>query len=136
LSLVFRFGRETAGFADAETSVNLDALIMGLPKIRVLNVARVGQTHTKWNAVSSSNWQDAQAGLVVSPILWRCLLSQQCPVIRETKILSCFWLMRYLVICNSGCLIQSLDCLVKARIAYTSVWKTVASEPSAWFPYI
>jgi hypothetical protein len=33
--------------ADAETSINSDALIMGLPKLRVLNVARVGQTHTK-----------------------------------------------------------------------------------------
>jgi hypothetical protein len=46
---------------------------MGLPKIRVLNVARVGQTHTKRSAVSSSNWQDAQTGLVASPILWKCL---------------------------------------------------------------
>jgi hypothetical protein len=33
--------------ADAETSVNSDAFIMGLPKMRVLNVASVGQTHTK-----------------------------------------------------------------------------------------
>jgi hypothetical protein len=33
--------------ADAETSVNSDAFIMGLPKMRVLNVSRVGQTHTK-----------------------------------------------------------------------------------------
>jgi hypothetical protein len=44
----------------------------------------------------SSNWQDAQTGLVVSPILWRCLLRQ---------------LMRYLVVFNFGCLIQSLDFL-------------------------
>jgi hypothetical protein len=64
---------------------------MGLPKMRVLNVAKIGQTHTKWSTVSFSNWQDAQTGLVVSPILWRCLsIRQQCPVIRETRILSCF----------------------------------------------
>jgi hypothetical protein len=30
--------------ADAETSVNSNAFIKGLPKMRVLNVARVGQT--------------------------------------------------------------------------------------------
>jgi hypothetical protein len=41
-------------------------MIIGLPKMRVLNDARVGQTHTKWSAVSSSNWQDAQTGLVAS----------------------------------------------------------------------
>jgi hypothetical protein len=33
--------------ADAETSANSDAFIMNLPKMRVLSVARVGQTHTK-----------------------------------------------------------------------------------------
>jgi hypothetical protein len=53
---------------DAETSVNADASIMGLPKMRVLNVATVGQTQIKCSAVSSSNWQDAQSGLVVSAI--------------------------------------------------------------------
>jgi hypothetical protein len=33
--------------ADAETFVNSNAFIMGFPKMRVLNVERVGQTHTK-----------------------------------------------------------------------------------------
>jgi hypothetical protein len=33
--------------ADAETSVYSIAFIMGLPNMRVLNVVRVGQTHTK-----------------------------------------------------------------------------------------
>jgi hypothetical protein len=35
------------------------------------------------------------------------------PLIGETRILSCFLgrLKRYLVVCNFGCLIQSLDCL-------------------------
>jgi hypothetical protein len=33
--------------ADAEASVNSDALTMGLPKMRVLNVAKVGQTDKK-----------------------------------------------------------------------------------------
>jgi hypothetical protein len=76
--------------------------------MRVLNVARVRQTHTKWSAACSFNWQDAQTGLVVSPILFRCLLKEQCPVIRETRILSCFLgrLIKYLVVCYSGCLIQ------------------------------
>jgi hypothetical protein len=99
--------------ADAKTSVNSDAFIMGLPKMHVLNVARVGQTHTKISAVSSSNWQDAQTGLVTSPILWRCLLRQQCPVIRETRILSYFLgrLKRYLVVCSFGSLFQNIDCL-------------------------
>jgi hypothetical protein len=55
--------------ADAVASVNSDALTMGLPKMRVLNVAKVGQTDTKWSAFSSSIWQDAQTGFVVSPIL-------------------------------------------------------------------
>jgi hypothetical protein len=97
LSLIFRFGKQT----DAETSVNSDAFITGLPKMRVLNVARVGQTHTKCSAVSFSNWQDAQTGLVVSPILWRCLLRQQCPVIIKIRILSCFLGMAHEVF---GCL--------------------------------
>jgi hypothetical protein len=74
--------------------------------MRVLNVARVG-------TVSAANWQDPQTGLVVSLILWRCLLRQQCPMKRETRIRSCSELriMRYLVVYNFGCLIQSLDCL-------------------------
>jgi hypothetical protein len=33
--------------ADAEAFVNSDAFIMGWPKMRVLNVARVRQAHTK-----------------------------------------------------------------------------------------
>jgi hypothetical protein len=33
--------------AEAEASVNSDAFIMVLPKMRVLNVAKLGQTHTK-----------------------------------------------------------------------------------------
>jgi hypothetical protein len=53
--------------ADADTSANSDVFISGLPKLRVLNVTWVGQTHTKWSTVSSSNWQDAQTGLVASP---------------------------------------------------------------------
>jgi hypothetical protein len=92
---------------DAGTS---DAFIMGLPKMRVLNVARVEKTHKKWCAVSSSNWQVSQTGLVVSLILWRCLLGQQCPVIIETRILSCL-AHEILGCCNFECLIQSLDCL-------------------------
>jgi hypothetical protein len=63
----------------------------------VLNVARVGQTHTKSSAVSSSDVEDAQT----------------CPVIREIKILSYFWgrLIRYLVVLNVGCLIQNWNYL-------------------------
>jgi hypothetical protein len=33
---------------------------MGLPKMHVHNVARAGQTHTKWSAEFSSNYQDPQ----------------------------------------------------------------------------
>jgi hypothetical protein len=68
---------------------------------RDLNVARVGKTHINWSAVSFSNWKDGQTGLVTIPILWRCLLRQQCPVIRETRILTCFLGMTHEIF---GCL--------------------------------
>jgi hypothetical protein len=47
--------------------------------------------HTQSEVPSPPNWQDAQTGLVASPILLRFLLRQQCPVIREIRILSCFF---------------------------------------------
>jgi hypothetical protein len=60
----------------------------------------------------SSNWDDAQTGLVVSPILWRCLLRQQCRVIRKIRILSCFLgrILRFLVV-------YSLDVYSKAWLS-------------------
>jgi hypothetical protein len=43
------------GIAHAEASVNSDAFNVGLPKMCVLNVVKVGQTHTKGSAFSSFN---------------------------------------------------------------------------------
>jgi hypothetical protein len=43
----FPLCKANSRIVDAEASVNSDTFIMGLPKMRVLNLAKVGQTHTK-----------------------------------------------------------------------------------------
>jgi hypothetical protein len=122
---------------------------MGLPKMRVLNVARAGQTQSEVPSPRCTNRACCQS----HP-------RQQCPVIRETRVLSCFLgrimsrgglgskfhtkknpknprnsfnrplfrqhriaimaspplLMRYLVVCNFGCLNQSFDCLELLKV--------------------
>jgi hypothetical protein len=49
--------------ADAGIPENADSLTMGLPIPRDRSVARVGQTHKKWNKDSASIEQTPQIGL-------------------------------------------------------------------------
>jgi hypothetical protein len=71
-------------------SGKFDACTMGLPMTRDRKFAGAGQTHKQWKADSASIEHALQVGLGLSPILWRWLFRQQCPVISETKILSLF----------------------------------------------
>jgi hypothetical protein len=51
--------------SEAEISANSNAFIIGLPLIRVRKIARVVQTHKKWNADSASMEHALQIGFGV-----------------------------------------------------------------------
>jgi hypothetical protein len=58
----------------------------------------------KWKADSASMEDAPQVGLGLSPILWKWLFRQQCPVISETKTMSFRdKFSKYFVTLNSGC---------------------------------
>jgi hypothetical protein len=49
---------------------------------------RLGQSHRRLNADSSSILQAMQIGSSIRPILGRCLFNGQCPIMSPTKILN------------------------------------------------
>jgi hypothetical protein len=54
--------------SEAEIFANSNAFLIGLPIISVRKIARVGQTHKKWNADSAPMEHAPQIGHSVSPM--------------------------------------------------------------------
>jgi hypothetical protein len=60
----------------------------GFNNVRILRDIRLGQSHRRWNADSSSIPQAMLIGSSIIPILCRCMFNGQCPVMSPTKILN------------------------------------------------
>jgi hypothetical protein len=74
--------RSSADAADAPTYFSTPRI--GFENLCILRVIRLGQSHRKWNADSSSIPQANQIGSSIRPKLCRCLFDGQSP----TKILN------------------------------------------------
>ena len=59
------------------------------PRYVCLSEARASHSHKMWTEVSSSVTHFLQVGLLLSPIIYRCLLNVLCPVSRPVTTLDC-----------------------------------------------
>jgi len=59
------------------------------PRYVCLSEAKASHSHKIWTEVSSSVSQFLQMGLLLSPIIYKCLLKVLCPVSRPITTLDC-----------------------------------------------
>jgi len=78
-----------------------------------LSEAKASHSHKMWTKVSSSVPHFLQMGLLLSPIIYKCLLKVLCPVSRPITILDCVLLKdnNRTLVARSGPEINSRACL-------------------------
>jgi len=83
------------------------------PRYICLNEAKASHSHKMWTEVSSSVPHFLQVGLLLSPIVYRCLLKVLCPVSRPITTLGYVLLedSNRALVCRSGTEINSQACL-------------------------
>ena len=59
------------------------------PRCECLSEAKPSHSHKRWTEVSSSVLHFLQVGLLLSPIIYKCLLKMLCPVSRPITTLDC-----------------------------------------------
>jgi len=87
------------------------------PKYAFLSEAKASHSHRMWTEVSSSVPHFLQVGLVLNPIIYRCLLKVLCPVRRPVTALDCVLLKdsNRVFVAGLGPEISSQACLLVLR---------------------
>jgi hypothetical protein len=87
------------------------------PRYTCLSEAKASHSHKMWTEVSSSVLHFLQVGLLLSPIIYKCLLKLLCPVRRLITTLVCVLLKdnNWALVARSGPEINSQACLCTTR---------------------
>ena len=87
------------------------------PRCACLSEAKASHSHKMWIEVSSSVPHFLQVGLLLSTIIYKCLLKALCPVSRPITTLNCVLLKdnNWALVARSGPKINSQACLCTTR---------------------